>query len=85
MSTHDLSEAANADHVVLLSGRVVASGPPEEVLTAPYLNEAYGINLLTTEDGTVVLDDPYHRAGPGRHLHFDRTGHADHGEQLQVD
>jgi manganese transport system ATP-binding protein len=81
MTTHDLSEAAAADHVVLLSGRVVASGPPEEVLTAKCLTKAYGINLITTEDGTVVLDDPYHQGSSGPHRHFDRTGHAKHGSQ----
>ncbi len=80
MTTHDLSEAASADHVVLLSGRVVSSGPPEEVLTAKCLTEAYGINLITTEDGSVMLDDPYHQAIAGRHRHFDRTGHAGHKE-----
>jgi manganese transport system ATP-binding protein len=79
LTTHDLSEAASADHVVLLSGKVIASGPPSEVLTAKCLTKAYGINLITTEDGTVVLDDPYHQAMGGRHRHFDRTGHADHG------
>jgi manganese transport system ATP-binding protein len=85
MTTHDLSEAAHADHVVLLSGRVVASGPPEQVLTADCLTKAYGINLITTDDGTVVLDDPYHRADGGRHRHFDRTGHADHAGSGQTD
>jgi manganese transport system ATP-binding protein len=82
-TTHDLSEAASADHVVLLSGRVIASGTPEDVLTAQHLTKAYGINLLTTADGTVVLDDPYHQAIAGRHRHFDRTGHADHGGSLR--
>ena len=81
MTTHDLSEASSADHAILLSGRVVASGPPEEVLTTEHLTRAYGINLVTTVDGTVVLDDPYHEAIAGRHLHFDRTGHAEHGEK----
>ena len=85
LTTHDLSEAAAADYVILLSGRVVASGPPEEVLTAPSLTEAYGINLITTEDGTVVLDDPYHQPESGRHRHFDRTGHADHAGPGQTD
>lgn len=80
MTTHDLSEAADADHVVLLSGYVVASGRPEEVLTPPNLTEAYGIKLIRTEDGSVMLDDPYHR-GKERHQHFDRTGHADHAGQ----
>jgi iron complex transport system ATP-binding protein len=85
MTTHDLSEAANADHVVLLSGRVITSGPPQEVLTAECLTRAYGINLITTNDGTVVLDDPYHQAEGSRHRHFDRTGHADHGAPGQAD
>jgi manganese transport system ATP-binding protein len=86
MTTHDLSEAASADHVVLLSSRVIASGRPEEVLTAQCLTKAYGIKLITTEDGTVVLDDPYHQAIAGRHRHFDRTGHADRGgSQHQTD
>jgi ABC-type Mn2+/Zn2+ transport system ATPase subunit len=31
-STHDLAEAARADRVVLLAGRLVAAGPPAEVL-----------------------------------------------------
>ncbi len=78
ITTHDLSEAAGADHVVLMSGRVVSSGSPDEVLTADWLARAYGVGLITTEDGSVVLDDPYHRASAVRHLHFDRTGHADH-------
>lgn len=85
LTTHDLSEAAAADHVVLLAGRVVASGPPEKVLTAASLTEAYGINLITTEDGTVVLDDPYHQPENGRHRHFDRTGHAGHPGPGQTD
>jgi manganese transport system ATP-binding protein len=79
-TTHDLSEAAAADHVVLLSGYVVASGPPEEVLTPPNLTKAYGIKLIQTEDGSLMLDDPYHRTRE-RHLHFDRTGHAEHTAQ----
>jgi manganese transport system ATP-binding protein len=85
LTTHDLSEAAAADHVVLLAGRVVASGPPEIVLTGASLTEAYGINLITTEDGTVVLDDPYHQPENGRHRHFDRTGHAGHPGPGQTD
>ena len=41
---HDLNAAlAHADRVTLLSeGRVVASGPPAEVLTAPRIEEVYG-------------------------------------------
>ena len=32
MTTHDLGDASQADHVILLAGRVVAEGPPGEVL-----------------------------------------------------
>ncbi len=78
MTTHDLAEAADADHVVLLAGRVVSEGPPEQVLTAEYLSDAYGTSVVTTPEGTVMVDDPYHRSVEGRHVHFDRTGHADH-------
>lgn len=80
VSTHDLPEAADADHVLLLGGEVVASGPPDEVLTAPLLTKAYGIPLTTLEGGAVVLDDPHHRPAQTRHTHFDRTGHAEHPE-----
>lgn len=73
ISTHDLSEARVADHVVLMSGRVVANGTPEEVLTAPLLAEAYGQSLLHVEEGAVFLDDPAHLPVAGRHIHHERT------------
>ena len=77
MTTHDLDEATGADHVLLLGGRVVAEGPPEQVLGPEALSEAYGVRMVELEAGT-VLDDPHHRGATGRHLHFDRTGHAEH-------
>lgn len=42
---HDLSQAAAyADHVLVLAeGRVVAAGPPREVLTARLVHEVYGV------------------------------------------
>ncbi|GAA1959891.1 ABC transporter ATP-binding protein [Agromyces allii] len=42
---HDLSHAAAyADHVVVLaSGRVVAAGPPAEVLTSELVHDVYGV------------------------------------------
>ena len=60
IATHDLDEAARADHAVLLAGRVVAAGPPGEVLTADNLRVAYGGHLLDLGDGVVVLDDGAH-------------------------
>jgi manganese transport system ATP-binding protein len=41
VATHDLGDAERADHVVLLSGRVIAAGPPAEVITAEHLRAAY--------------------------------------------
>lgn len=62
MTTHDLSEAADTDHVLLLAGRVVASGSADEVLTAENLADAYGGRLLRLADGIVLIDDPHHHA-----------------------
>ncbi len=70
-TTHDLSEAAMADHVLLLAGRVVAQGPPEKVLTAEHLSDAYGIPLV--ESDGVILDDAHHRGSGGHHVHFERA------------
>jgi len=42
MATHDLDEARSADQVVLLSGQVIAAGPPDEALTPDCLLTAYG-------------------------------------------
>lgn len=64
MTTHDLAEAAATDHVLLLAGRIVASGAPEQVLTADNLADAYGGRLLRLADGMVLIDDPHHHA-PG--------------------
>jgi len=78
MTTHDLSEAQVADHVLLLSGRVIASGPPSAVLTRDNLVAAYGQSLLHVgESGTVFLDDPAHAPIPGRHSHRERTIHTE--------
>ncbi|MEY2524662.1 MAG: hypothetical protein QOJ66_3227 [Ilumatobacteraceae bacterium] len=44
-ATHDIGEASECDQVVLLNRRVVAQGPPREVLTAEQLLETFGITL----------------------------------------
>lgn len=87
MTTHDLSEARSADFVLLLAGRVTASGSPAEVLTEENLIAAYGPSLLHVERGKVFLDDPAHAPVVGRHSHRDRTIHTEsdrsrlHGDQ----
>jgi manganese transport system ATP-binding protein len=60
VTTHDLGEAGAADHVLLLAGRLVACGAPEEVLTAEHLGDAYGGRVLNVEGGLLLLDDPHH-------------------------
>lgn len=58
-STHDLSEAADADQVVLLAGRLVAAGPPTEVLAEEHLLEAYRGRVVDVA-GVRIIDDPHH-------------------------
>ena len=41
MSTHHLDEADHCDHVLLLAGRLVAQGPPREILNAELLRQSY--------------------------------------------
>ena len=59
MTTHDLDEARAADYVILMSGRVVAAGPPAEVLTDANLAEAYGLGALHSH-GAEIIDDHHH-------------------------
>jgi manganese transport system ATP-binding protein len=77
LTTHDLSEAKIADHVILLAGRVVAAGPPKAVLTAENLTGAYGPSLLHIEGGNIFVDDPAHQPVPGRHVHRQKTVHPE--------
>ena len=58
LTTHDLEEARAADQVILMSGRVVAAGRPEDVLTPANLREAYGLGVLHGADDATFLDDP---------------------------
>ncbi len=67
ITTHDLEEAQAADHVILMKGRVLATGPPAAVLTREHLEQAYGLGALHTPEGagrpdlpTQVIDDPAH-------------------------
>jgi len=66
LTTHELADAAAADWVVLLAGRVVAAGPPEDVLTTAHLEQAYGVSFRT-EGGRLLVDDAAHRPRLGRH------------------
>jgi ABC-type Mn2+/Zn2+ transport system ATPase subunit len=58
-STHDMAEAADADVVMLLAGRLVAVGPPAEVLVERHLLEAYRGRVIGVS-GVTIVDDPHH-------------------------
>jgi len=63
LTTHDLDEARAADHVLLMNGRVVASGAPSDVLTLHNLEAAYGLGALHGS-ATTFVDDPAHAREP---------------------
>lgn len=75
MTTHDLSEAEAADWVVLLVGRVVAFGPPAEVLTPENLQAAYG--SIHQDNGRWFVDDPIHAPVTPRNTHPERHTHTE--------
>lgn len=80
-ATHDVREAQRADMVLLVAERVVACGPPGEVLTADALAQAFGV-VISDATGPVVIDPHHgheHHHGPGApHVHGPHIGH-DHG------
>ena len=51
IATHDIGDALRCDQAILLAGRVVAAGPPAEVLGAERLMAAFGIALRRVEHG----------------------------------
>jgi len=77
LTTHDVSQALTADWAILMAGRVVAFGPPQEALSPENLALAYGIRVIQAADGRFVVDDPAHASVPGRHVHLDRSIHVE--------
>jgi ABC-type Mn2+/Zn2+ transport system ATPase subunit len=73
VSTHDLDDARRADLVMLLANRVVAFGPPDDVLTDEPLSDAYGGRVLRVPDGVLVMDDPHHDHVPEPEHHRARA------------
>jgi iron complex transport system ATP-binding protein len=84
ITTHDLSEARVADHVILIAGKVLAEGPPADVLTTGNLADAYGASLLHLDGDIVIADDPAHDPVPGRHVHRTKTM-PEHARPYEVD
>ncbi|MCB0916056.1 MAG: metal ABC transporter ATP-binding protein [Actinobacteria bacterium] len=62
LTTHDLDEARAADWVLLVSGEVVAYGPPDKVCTRRNLEVAFGLGSLHDWEG--FLDDPHEHGQP---------------------
>lgn len=66
ISTHHLDEARHCDEVLLLAGRLVAAGPPDEVLVPDLLEVAYAGRMLGDHHGhahptdMLVLDEHGH-------------------------
>ena len=61
LTTHDLDEAAAADHVILMDGKIIAAGAPADVLTRENLETAYGLGSLhepAEVNGTTVVELP---------------------------
>ena len=58
ISTHDLSLAATRfDSILLLNKRVLAFGPPREVLSSENLRKAFGTHILDLDSGEMLVDD----------------------------
>ncbi len=56
IATHDVSEAATCDRIMLLAGRVVADGSPGDVLTPDNLLETFGIGIARVGDRLIVTE-----------------------------
>lgn len=69
LTTHDLAQALSADWAILLAGRVVAAGPPDETLSPDNLALAYGLKVVQTAEGRYMVDDPAHGPVGTRHVH----------------
>jgi ABC-type Mn2+/Zn2+ transport system ATPase subunit len=75
VATHDLEEAARADTVVMLNGRVVAAGSPTEVLRPENLRAAYRGRVIEIGDGMMTVDDAHHHARDGAAHHVVTPDH----------
>lgn len=60
LATHDIRDAAASDMALLLSGRVVASGPAAETLTQEAVLETFGLHLDDLASGDIGCGDHAH-------------------------
>jgi len=74
-ATHDIGEASGCSQVLLLNRRIVAQGPPQDVLNAARLLETFGITLQGVQHGDhqdfVMGEIPHGHDGHG-HTHDHR-------------
>jgi ABC-type Mn2+/Zn2+ transport system ATPase subunit len=82
VATHDLGDAARADHVVLIDRRVIAAGHPDEVLTPDHLRAAYGTRVLDLGDGSIAVDDGVHHDD---HEHYHHDEHHEYSGRENPD
>ena len=74
LTTHDLSAvAAHLPSLICLNRRVIASGPPQDVLTPAHLRELYGAEMLVVEQDGMLLIGDVPSAFRDEH---ERAGHA---------
>jgi ABC-type Mn2+/Zn2+ transport system ATPase subunit len=71
VATHDIGDAMRADLVLLVAQRVVAFGPPAEVVTPDALLATFGLAVHALEGGLIVMD-----AGHGHGEHDPLSRHA---------
>jgi ABC-type Mn2+/Zn2+ transport system ATPase subunit len=65
VSTHDLEmAAAKFDQVVLLNGRLVSVGTPQQVFTEKNLQEAFGGQMVVVDGKVIVVDQCCGGHGP---------------------
>jgi ABC-type Mn2+/Zn2+ transport system ATPase subunit len=72
-STHDLAAAAHHFHeVVLVNGRIVATGPASLLLDRELLRATYGGHVVVLPEGeaTIIDDAHHHDDAPGGERHF---------------
>ncbi|MBN1631545.1 MAG: metal ABC transporter ATP-binding protein [Thermoleophilia bacterium] len=65
VSTHDLDLASGRfDEVVLLNGRLVSAGSPQEVFTQEHLHAAFGGQMVVVDGKIIVVDQCCGGHGP---------------------
>ena len=72
-STHDLAAAAHHFHeVILINGRVVATGPASLLMDREILRETYGGHVVVMPEGEItIIDDAHHHDdAPAGERHF---------------